>query len=329
MNYRNLGTSELALSEIAFGAWAAGGWMWGQANVNDAINAMQAGIANGMTTIDTAPIYGMGLSEEIVGKAIANQPRDRVQILTKFGMRWDINKGNYGFESTDNYGKPVSIYKYAVKESVIYECEQSLKRLKTDYIDLYQIHWPDITTPISETFEAVNQLIKEGKVRYAGVSNFNTLQMKEALDVCPIISNQVPFSMINKGIQKEVIPFCDANQVGILAYSPMERGLLTGKIKNTNHLDAGDHRLHHPHFTPEFISNTHKFLQQIKPIADKKNCTLAQLVLAWTIFQPNITIALAGARNEQQALSNLMASTVTLYHEEVLFIDRLIATYFA
>jgi len=328
MNYRNLGKSDLLLSEIAFGAWAAGGWMWGQTNVNDAIHAMQAGIANGMTTIDTAPVYGKGLSEEIVGKAIANQPRDRIQILTKFGMRWDLNKGSFGFDSSDNSGNPISIYKYAGKESVIYECEQSLKRLKTDYIDLYQIHWPDASTPIAETFEAVNQLIKEGKIRYAGVSNFNSSQMQEALEVCPIISNQVPFSMINRTIQEDVVPFCESHEIGILAYSPMERGLLTGKIKNSNHFDEGDHRLKHPHFQPEFINNTHKFLQQIKPIADKKNCTLAQLVLAWTIFQPNITIALAGARNDQQALSNLKASNVKLYHEEVLFIDRLIATYF-
>lgn len=161
MEYRKIGNSDLELSVITFGAWAAGGWMWGSTDRNDAIGAIRASYDLGVTSIDTAPIYGQGDSEEIVGDAIKGISRDKLQIVTKFGMRWDLDKGDFGFKSKNNEGKDIDIYKYAGKESVIYECEQSLKRLGTDYIDLYQIHWPDVTTPISETFEAVSILIEQ------------------------------------------------------------------------------------------------------------------------------------------------------------------------
>lgn len=180
MKYRKLGNTDLELSVITFGAWAAGGWMWGGADRKQAVEAIKAGYDVGMTSIDTAPIYGQGTSEEIVGEAIKGIPRDKVQILTKFGMRWDLDtpKGDFAMHSKDNYGKDIDIYKYAGKESVIKECEDSLKRLGTDYIDLLQIHWPDTTTPITETFEAVAKLIEQGKVRYAGVCNYDVEQMK-------------------------------------------------------------------------------------------------------------------------------------------------------
>ena len=138
---------------------------------------MRAAYAEGMTSFDTAPIYGQGESEEIVGEALQDIPRDKVQILTKFGLRWDLNKGNFYVHSQNNQGKDIDIYKYAGKESIIQECENSLKRLKTDYIDLYQIHWADITTPISETFEAVARLIEQGKIRYAGVCNLSLIHI--------------------------------------------------------------------------------------------------------------------------------------------------------
>src|SRR5688572_24558211 len=152
MEYRQLGESNLQVSAITFGAWAIGGWMWGGAERKDAIEAIRASIDLGVTSIDTAPIYGQGTSEEIVGEALEGIPRDKVQILTKFGMTWEGNKGTFAFSSEDNSGKPIEIYKYAGKESVIRECEESLRRMKADYIDLYQIHWNDETTPIEETF---------------------------------------------------------------------------------------------------------------------------------------------------------------------------------
>jgi aryl-alcohol dehydrogenase-like predicted oxidoreductase len=170
MEYRKLGHSDLRVSAITFGAWAAGGWMWGHTERADAVRAIRAAHDLGVTSIDTAPIYGQGTSEEIVGEAIKGLPRDKVQILTKYGMRWDLAKGNFGFKSADNDGKAIDIYKYAGRESIIKECEDSLRRLGTDYIDLYQIHWPDSTTPIAETMETVADLIKQGKVRHAGAT---------------------------------------------------------------------------------------------------------------------------------------------------------------
>ena len=322
MIYRTLAHSDLNISAITFGAWAAGGWMWGSTDRNDAIEAIKAAYNEGVTSIDTAPIYGQGTSEEIVGEAIKGIARDKVQILTKFGMRWDLAKGDFAMHSKNNEGKDINVYKYAGKESIIYE--QSLKRLGTDYIDLYQIHWPDSTTPIEETFEAVAQLIKEGKVRYAGVCNYNAAQMAEAEETLKLVSNQVPFSMVNRGIEDQTVPFCIENNKSILAYSPLERGLLTGKITAGYKFQDGDHRASLPHFQPEFIAKTNQLLDQIKPIADKYNATLGQLVLRWTIERPGITIALAGARNAQQAVENAKAIDINLTKEEIKSISALV-----
>ncbi|KRT17381.1 aldo/keto reductase [Pedobacter ginsenosidimutans] len=321
MEYRKIGNSDLELSVITFGAWATGGWMWGSTDRNDAINAIKAGYDLGVTSIDTAPIYGQGDSEEIVGDAIKGISRDKLQLVTKFGMRWDLAKGDFGFKSKNNDGKEIDIYKYAGKESVIYECEQSLKRLGTDYIDLYQIHWPDITTPISETFEAVNKLIEQGKVRYAGVCNYNIAQLKEADQTLEIISNQIPFSMVNRGVEEETVPYCIEKNKSVLAYSPMERGLLTGKMTADYKFEEGDHRQGNKFFTPESIEKTNAFLAKIKPLADEKNATLSQLVLRWTVERPGITIALVGARNEKQAVQNAEAINVKLNAEEIQFIN--------
>ncbi|QNN42019.1 aldo/keto reductase [Pedobacter roseus] len=321
MEYRKIGNSNLELSVITFGAWAAGGWMWGSTDRNDAINAIKAGYDFGVTSIDTAPIYGQGDSEEIVGDAIKGISRDKLQLVTKFGMRWDLAKGDFGFKSKNNDGKEIDIYKYAGKESVIYECEQSLKRLGTDYIDLYQIHWPDVTTPISETFEAVSRLIEQGKVRYAGVCNYDAAQLKEADQTLEIISNQIPFSMVNRGVEDETVPYCIEKNKSVLAYSPMERGLLTGKMTADYKFEEGDHRQGNKFFSPESIEKTNAFLAKIKPLADEKNATLSQLVLRWTVERPGITIALVGARNEKQAVQNAEAINVKLNAEEIQFIN--------
>jgi len=327
MEYRKLGNSDLEVSAITFGAWAAGGWMWGSTDRNDAIEAIKASYDAGVTSIDTAPIYGQGTSEEIVGEAIRSISRDKVQILTKFGMRWDLAKGTLAMQSKNNSGKDIDIYKYAGKESVIYECEQSLKRLGTDYIDLYQIHWPDVTTLIEETFEAVSRLIEQGKVRFAGVCNYNIQQMAEAEQTLKLVSNQIPFSMVNRGIEDETVPYCIANHKSILAYSPLERGLLTGKITSDYQFQEGDHRASHPHFQPDFIQKTNQLLNQIKPIAEEHNATLGQLVLRWTIERPGITISLAGARNAEQALQNAKAIDINLSKEEIETIDDLVKSF--
>src|SRR3979409_1998471 len=208
MEYRTLGNSNLHVSAITFGAWAAGGWMWWGTERNDAVRAIRAAYDLGVHSIDTAPIYGQGTSEEIVGEAILGLPRDKVQILTKYGMRWDLAKGDFAFKSEDVKGKKIDIYKYADKESIIKECEDSLRRLGTDYIDLYQIHWPDITTLVEETMETIALLIKQGKVRFAGVCNYNPAQLREARQYINLVSNQVPYSMVKRDIEDDVVPYC-------------------------------------------------------------------------------------------------------------------------
>lgn len=324
MEYRKLGNSELEVSAITFGAWAAGGWMWGSTDRKEAVEAIKASHDVGVTSIDTAPIYGQGTSEEIVGEAIKGFSRDKVQILTKFGMRWDLEKGDFAMNSYDNNGNAIEVYKYAGKDSIIYECEQSLKRLGTDYIDLYQIHWPDSTTPIYETFEAVSKLIEQGKVRFAGVCNYTASQMQQAERALPLVSNQIPFSMVNRTIESETVPYCIEHNKSVLAYSPLERGLLTGKIHAGYPFKHGDHRADLPHFQPQFVEKTNAFLDKIKPIAEKHNASLGQLVLRWTIERPGITIALAGARNAEQAVQNANAIDIKLSSEELKTIDDLL-----
>ncbi|RPD43243.1 aldo/keto reductase [Chitinophaga barathri] len=322
MEYRQLGESNVKVSAITFGAWAIGGWMWGGAERKDAREAIRASIDKGVTSIDTAPIYGQGTSEEIVGEALEGIQRDKVQLLTKFGMTWEGTKGTFGFSSTDNSGKAIDIYKYAGKESVIRECEESLRRMKTDYIDLYQIHWPDATTPIEETFEALLRLQEQGKILAAGVCNYNAEQMKQADAVIKLASNQVPFSMVERSIEKELVPYCIENNKGILAYSPLQRGILTGKIKPGHKFEAGDHRPTTKFYQPDNIARINAFLGLIKPLAESKNATLAQLVIRWTIERPGITVALVGARDANQAIQNAKAIDIKLAPEEIDFINK-------
>ena len=322
MEYRKLGTSDLNLSVVTFGAWAAGGWMWGGTNHNDAVNAIKASYDLGVTSIDTAPVYGQGLSEEIVGEAIKNIPRDKVQILTKYGLRWDSTEGTFYFKSINNEGQPVNTYKLATKKSIIKECEDSLRRLGTDYIDLYQIHWADPATPIQETMEAVDQLIKDGKVKYAGVCNYDVSQMEEAEKYIKLVSNQVPYNMVDRRIEKELVPYTLKNNKSILAYSPLQRGLLTGKMKPGHQFTEGDHRKDVHYFSDENIKRVNTFLCKIQSLADEKEATLGQLVIRWTIEQPGITIALVGARNTEQAIQNAKSVEVKLTDSEIKFINE-------
>lgn len=322
MEYRKLAHTDLSLSVITFGSWAAGGWMWGKTNHQEAVEAIRAAYRLGVTSIDTAPIYGQGESERIVGEAIRDIPRDRVQLLTKFGMRWDLAKGDFAFKSKDNQGNPIDIYKYAGKESVIKECEDSLRRLGTDYIDLYQIHWPDTTTALSETFEAVERLIEQGKVRYAGVCNYDAALLEDASKIIPIVSDQIPYSMVNRGMDRDTIPYCIRNGKSVIAYSPIERGLLTGKMRPGQTFAEGDHRKTNPFFTDDSIKRTNAFLEKLQPLAEEKGATVAQLVIRWTVEHPGITIALVGARNPEQAIQNAKAADIVLTAEEIQFINQ-------
>lgn len=323
MEYRNLSNSDVKISTISFGAWAIGGWMWGGADEKDAINAIETAIDLGMTSIDTAPVYGFGKSEKLVGQVIHNK-RDKVQILTKFGLRWDTKEGEFYFNSINEKGEEVSIHRFAGPESIIKECEASLQRLQTEFIDLYQIHWNDPTTPIEDSMEAVGVLMDQGKIRAAGVSNYSAEQMKQADSIINISTNQVPYSMVLRNIEQNLVPYCLENNKGILAYSPLQRGILTGKITPDYKFNEGDHRPHTPYFKEPNISRINNFLTRIKPIADDNNITIAQLVIYWTIQQPSITSALVGARNPVQVKENIKAGEIKLDQEELLTINTLL-----
>lgn len=321
MEYRKLGNTELELSAITHGAFAIGGNMWGGNEKQDSINSIHASLDHGVTSIDTAPFYGFGLSEEMIGEAIKGKDRTKIQLLTKFGLVWDGSnngKGEFFFDAEDE-GKTLPVYKYASKANVIKEVEESLKRLGTDYIDLLQLHWPDSTTPISETMEAMELLIQQGKILAAGVSNYTVSQMQEANRTLHLASNQVSYSMLNRAIEGDLVPYSLENNSGIIVYSPMERGLLTGKYFKEDKLKDNDHR--NSYFSQFDLNKVKTFLEKIEPVAKEKNASLSQLVLRWTTMQPAITVVLAGARNAQQAIENAQAMAIELSHDELNFIN--------
>lgn len=321
MEFRKLGNTDLELSAITYGAFAIGGNMWGGNEKKDSIESVRASIDNGVTTLDTAPFYGFGLSEEMIGEAIKGYDRSKIQLLTKFGLVWDGSnqgKGEFFFDA-EEAGKTIPVYKYASKGSVIKEVEDSLKRLQTDYIDLLQIHWPDATTPISETMEALEILLQQGKIRVAGVSNYSVEQVAEARQSLNIASNQIGYSMLNRGVENDLVPYALENDLGIIVYSPMERGLLTGKYFKDGKLKDNDHR--NGYFQQFDLEKVKTFLETITPIAEDKNATLSQLVLRWTSLQPAITVVLAGARNAEQAAANAKAMDIDLTAEELAFIN--------
>ncbi|EHQ44174.1 aldo/keto reductase [Myroides odoratus] len=325
MEYRKLGNTDLELSAITYGAFAIGGTMWGGNEQKDSIASVKASIDHGVTTLDTAPFYGFGLSEEMIGQAIKGYDRSKIQLLSKFGLVWDGSnngKGEFFFDAGEG-GKQIPVYKYASKANVIKEVEESLKRLQTDYIDLLQIHWPDQTTPIAETMEALELLLQQGKIRAAGVSNYSVDQVKEARQTLNIASNQVGYSMLNRGIEQDLVPYALDHNLGIIVYSPMERGLLTGKYFNEGKLKDNDHR--NGYFQQFDLAKVEAFLQAITPLAQDKGATLSQLVLRWTTLQPAISVVLAGSRNAEQAIANAQAMNINLTEADLQFIHAELA----
>jgi methylglyoxal reductase len=312
MRYRSLGASGIQASVVGLGAWAMGGWMWGGSDETAAIKAIHTAIDLGMNLLDTAPVYGFGHSEEIVGKAIKGK-RDKVVLATKCGMVWYVQKGVHFFD--DPTGKLV--YKYLAPESIRYEVEQSLKRLGTDYIDLYQTHWQDATTPINDTMEALLQLKKEGKIRAIGVSNVTVDQIAEYSKYGPVDNAQEKYSMLDREIEEALLPWCHKHSVAMLAYSPLGQGLLTGKIGPERTFEPGDQRLDNPRFSIENRRKISEMLQTFKPIADAHKVTIGQLVIAWTAAQPGLTHVLCGARNPEQVIENAGGGDLVLAESEI------------
>lgn len=318
MEYRPLGGSGIEASVVAIGAWAIGGWMWGGTDERKSIEAIQSSLDVGINFIDTAPAYGMGLSETIVGKAIAGR-RGKVVLATKCGIVWHTEKGT---PFINQNGK--TMHRYLGPESIRYEVEQSLKRLSTDYIDLYQTHWQDATTPIEETMTTLLDLKREGKVRAIGVSNATVEQIEAYRRLGPVDSGQEKYSMLDRGLESKYLPYALKNNIAVLAYSPLAFGLLTGKVGPERQFPADDIRHNNPRFSVESRKQVLAMLAKMRPIAEKHALTLAQLVIAWTIAQPGLTHALVGARNSQQAEENAVAGNTALSREELEALNQIV-----
>lgn len=311
MRYRPLGQSGIDASVVAFGGWAVGGWFWGGADDKESVNAILAAVDAGITLIDTAPVYGMGRSEEVVGKAIKGI-RDRVVLATKCGLVWHIDKGNHHLDVAGQ-----RVHRYLGAESIRYEVEESLRRLQTDYIDLYQTHWQDETTPIEETMGALLELKQQGKIRAIGVSNATVEDMYAYRKLGPLDSDQEKYSMLERRMELEQLPYCEENGVAVLAYSPLAQGLLTGKVTPERQLAPGDMRAKTPLFVREKREEVLVFLEDVRPVAEAHGATLAQLAIAWTVAQPGLTHALVGARSHMQAAENAAAGDLVLSGSEM------------
>lgn len=329
MQYRKIGTSGIEASVIAVGAWAMGGWMWGGTNEKESIDTIHAALDEGVNFIDTAPIYGFGVSEQIVGKAVKDR-RDKVVLATKCGMVCRTDAGEFKFNANtlgvDPDGIiPVRIYQGA--SSIRQEIEQSLRRLQTDYIDVYQPHWQDSTTPAAETMETLVKLKEEGKIRAIGLCNSTIDEISEFRKVGHIDSDQEKYSMLDRNLEEKQIPYCRENDISIFAYSPLANGLLTGKMGPEREFAPGDLRGSKPRFSVENRRKVGEMLAEIAPIAETHGISLVQLVTAWTIAQPGISHALCGMRNIEQARENAAAGRVELSTEELNRIRSVIDRY--
>jgi methylglyoxal reductase len=320
MQIRPLGASGIAASVVALGCWAMGGWRWGGCDDDVSIQAIQTGIDAGITLIDTAPVYGFGHSETIVGKAIAGR-RDQVVLATKCGMVWDREEGDFFFQSDDaghvNQGRGHKIYKYLDPRSIKLEVDASLKRLGTDHIDLLQTHWQDSTTPVVETMGALMELKEEGKILAIGACNANVEQLTQYAGAGELSVDQERYSMLDRKMDAEQLPWCRQNNVAVFAYSPMSHGLLSGKVVPGRTYGDGDLRGGGNRFTDENISKALAMLDLMRPVADKYAINLAQLAVAWTLAQPGLTHALVGARSPEQAVENAHAGSVVLDEEDL------------
>jgi aryl-alcohol dehydrogenase-like predicted oxidoreductase len=302
MEKRTLGKSNVQITPILMGTWQAGKKAWVGVEDTDSIKAIRAAFEAGITTIDTAEVYGDGHSERIVAEALSDV-RDQLEYATKV------------FANHLKY------------DQVIEACERSLKNLKTDYIDLYQIHWPSGSfnseaVPIEETMSALNHLKEQGKIRAIGVSNFSRAQLEEASQYGRIDSLQPPYSLFWRSVEKDAMPYCIENQITIIAYSPLAQGLLTGKFGPGHKFDPEDNRAKNKLFQGENFERAQQALEKLRPIAERHHCTLAQLALAWLIAQPQSS-AIAGARHPEQAIANAQAASVQLSTEELQEIDAI------
>ena len=320
MRRRRLGATDIEVPVLAFGAYAIGGWYWGESDDAAAVDALRAAVDRGMNAVDTAPVYGLGHSEELVGRALRGR-RDEVVLMTKVGMRWDDPRGPLAAEVTPPGGRRVPVRANLRPDSVRAEVEASLGRLGVEHVDLVQVHRPDPETPIADTMGALAELRAEGKLGAIGVSNYTVAQIEEArraLGDVPLASDQPPYGLLDRGIERDLLPYARATDLGILAYSPLAQGLLTGAVTAERVFPETDGRSRGTRFLPGNRARVNALLREVvSPIAAARGATVAQVVLAWTIAQPGVTCALVGARDPGQVRENAAAAAVELSPEEL------------
>ncbi len=316
---RTIGGSSISASAVGLGTWAIGGWMWGGTDERQSVAAIQASIDSGISLIDTAPAYGMGLAETIVGKAIAGR-RDKVVLVTKCGLVWHVNEGAYFFHQD---GKPV--HRYLGAASIRQEVEESLKRLGTDYIDHYVTHWQDATTPIAETVETLVRLKDEGKIRSIGASNVSPEDLVAYIATGALDAIQEEYSMVRRDIETTLLPLCRTSAVSVLSYSSLALGLLSGKVGPERVFAGDDQRKGNPRFSQANREKIARLTRGLEPVAEAHGASIAQVVIAWTIAQPGITFSLCGARDPAQAVENATAARLRLAENELALISAGVA----
>ncbi len=310
-----LGPSGIECSAIGLGTWAMGGWMWGGGDNAAAVEAIHASLDAGVNLIDTAPAYGLGRSESIVGTALKGRRQEAV-IATKCGLVWHTRQGTHFFEED---GHPV--HRFLGRESIFHECEESLKRLQTDYIDLYITHWQDSTTPVAETMDALLDLKKQGKIRAIGVSNVSPETLTEYLRYGPVDAAQERYSLIDREIEEALAPLCSEYKVAVLGYSSLALGLLAGPIDPGREFKGDDQRAANPRFSEANRSRLKGFFEELDPLRTQLGCSFGQLMIAWTIASGTVSVALCGARVRQQAIENAGAGAVQLGGDALRLID--------
>jgi aryl-alcohol dehydrogenase-like predicted oxidoreductase len=310
MQTRKLGNSDLHITPVGYGAWAIGGsgweFAWGSQNDNDSIAAIHRSLELGVNWIDTAAVYGLGHSEEVVARALKSWSGPRPYVFTKCGLRWD-SKG--------------TVRKVLTADSIQHEVEDSLRRLSLDVIDLYQIHWPPDpdSAELEEGWSMMAQLQRQGKVRWIGVSNFSVQQLRRAQTMAPITSLQPPYSLVHREIEDRVLPYCLREGIGVIVYSPMASGLLTGAMtrERAAKLPKDDWRKNHPDFTEPNLSRNLALVERLQEIARRHNRSAGEVAIAWTLHHPAVTGAIVGARNARQAEGVMRAGDLRLTDEEV------------
>jgi aryl-alcohol dehydrogenase-like predicted oxidoreductase len=315
MDKRKLGNSDLHLSPIGFGAWAIGGgdwaFSWGPQDDNDSIAAIHKALDLGINWIDTAAVYGLGHSEEVVGKAIKTASH-KPYVFTKSSMVWDEKR-----EITNNL------------KQIRREVEDSLRRLQVEAIDLYQVHWPKPDEDIEEGWTTMAELQREGKVRWIGVSNFSVSQMERALNIAPITSNQPPYSMLNRAVEAEILPFCQKHGIGTINYAPMHSGLLTGAMtkERVAAFPKDDFRRNAKNYQEPLLSRNLAVADFLKTIGIRHNVSAGVIAIAWTLHNPAVTAAIVGGRNAKQVEGVIPAAIFRLAEAEYAEINAFLAAH--